>query len=417
MVNLCRNKTLRKIIVICIFLFICIFFVFLHVVKKQNQNVQGDDYAVGTNIYISMGRNGILFYNELMMFADAQSTQQVVICNKPDCRHIPCSSIKPEADCDADFTEIPEGFAYYNNQLYYLCYSEDYGILGKDLYIADLNGASRRKIATMEDMEVLEEVLYQSGNAFITYYNQTDTVDKETGDMTKLEKKKAGVAIVRLSDGMVTRLPMKEEYGAGINGVSVIENTVYYAVSYLGEEIDFDIDYTDEEAQQKLYDSIMENVYISLFYYNLQTGEEKCIDTFRELDGMACAGNKLYYGSRNDDGYSLIMYNEKTEEKETILTSDTTISVLQDGDLLHVVTLMEENEQIVYRYYDEKDTYITIGERAADYFYSAEMILDNIVYIFHYDDMMELTYGYLTKSDFMSGNFDRITDLYWPNRN
>ncbi len=282
--------------------------------------------------------NGI--YNvkgDLIYFFDEKAKKNVVLCNKPNCKH-------NNKDCSAFCTEIVNMIATYKNKLY---------IIGSDkkkfidaLYVCDLNGLNKKKISVLNEKYVENEnyspsiqyaYIYKNYiyiSSFLEYSDVASTTEFSGGNV---------ISRINLDTGKEEQLYFTEE-----------ENTV---VALLGMDDD---NLYFFESSFNLKDNLQDlsNYHIKMFEYDIKSKDKKLLfkDNAYSKDIRGFFDNKVYYiNTKTQKQYSYDIEKKEFKEDFTVVNLDTykNIMFVLEKESLVIKdrnTLITKHNKIVKKY-------------------------------------------------------------------
>ncbi len=351
-------------------------------------------------------KDGILFEkNGLLHFIDAKSGKDIVLCDKPNCPHTGSAVNSPQPTCNAAIDGIcMDGYGIYRGQLYFISQTDSGGIFNKEIYQADVNGANRKRIAELENVEFIENVTYVDEYLLVPYITQNDPDSPNV----ELEKPIVGMAAINLSTYEVTYIPTKEGYNPSIWQAHEYKGEFYYIYTYL------DIKTNEDETVDE-----QNHFFVELYSYDPATKSETKLVGGNNLSFLAFDGVYAYLIERTKEGEQVVQVKLTDGTKEAIF-QDTNLrpSFFVDGNNLIYSIDIDNGQQ--WRLFDTKTKEISnIGKllyfNDEESFGISAMIKDK-VYIFYTDpEKDEFCDGYLSKQDFYDGKFDRKIPLLYPN--
>lgn len=404
-----KRKTCLIICIVCVVLIL--FGGLLFLLFSPKKNVNSNISVIEPYSYMTFTDKGILHErNKLLYFADVKSGKDVVLCDKPNCEHVPLSSSNPTPTCNA--AGIGSIAAFYNDRLYFTV-TEDAFTQG--VYEADTNAANRKKIAELEDVTNCTAVQFEDG--YMIYAYQNTLVPGTIGDQQ--EKPLVGVALVNLSTHEVTYLPQKKDYSAQIQNVHIYDGNVYYTYDYNDVKIDyFSLDMSLPETQEYLKDHSFAEIYC----YDMEKKTETCIFSERRSSVLAFSENVCLIRDFSSTSTECLFCIDLSTGKKAKLVEENNISGSSyvDGQRWLYSTDTDNGWKMKYVDLQTNQAY-DIGQEmnvSTPYSFRDAYILGDLVYIFYTDPQSsEYCYGYLDKTDFYDGKFEKLVPLMYPNRN
>ena len=225
----------------------------------------------------------------------------------------------------------------------------------------------------------------------------------------KLEKPISGLSIINLRNGEVIRIPEKEDYGSEVFKLHYDNNKIYYG--YLNMDMKIDYEKLDHSLPET-YDYIYQHLIISIWCYDLNTGEDNCVYSGRNYEIKDFNGHYAYLLDGALETTQIYEFNFETGEK-TLLVDEPNITVcIADRDRLTYT--ISNGSEMTYKYYDlAKKEISIIGKRTSAI--NPMAIIEDKVYVSYNDDNGEYCYGYMPRADYYKNNFDAVVPLFYPN--
>lgn len=268
---------------------------------------------------MSYSHDCVLYFDQdtILHIADPETGRDVINCDRPDCTHEKYSVDNPDPSCPAVFWGIQStGLALEGGDLYYI------GNLGnKDtlktqyLYRMDANGENRRKAATLDNVQNINEVMYHDGYVAGSYFNRC-TFD-EDGMIVSDDAPEAGVFVVDLRTDKVQYSEKINRGQANATYLSWYDGKVYYLDMQMKQG-------TGETASDEdgLSDGNMEYTFCS---FDPATGKTKREKTLDGVDVSAVLGHYGYYSTGKgcyeldiDTGKSSLLMKNDDNTDETV---------------------------------------------------------------------------------------------------
>ena len=187
--------------------------------------------------------NGELYVGtgQLLHFVDFSSVTDVVICPKPNCRHIDesCSAL----GMDNHSVIVDDSIYYFEDNTYY---DGDNPTNSLNVYKAALDGTGRGKIGTIEGVTALSNYSSAFGNG-ILYFSGINMFP---------EGKPFGMRHICLcgydykSKKLVVNELLCEGYSASVTFCGELDGELFFILNYQKENVDWSDEDTDEAREQ-----------------------------------------------------------------------------------------------------------------------------------------------------------------------
>jgi len=372
--------------------------------KDSNKDIS--DETVKSEVFCGYTKNGIVFcVDDLLRYGDAKSRNCVVLCDKPDCQHNKVQGDIDDQTCNAVVTSSALLPAIYHDKLYFV-YKD--GVSQYRIYESDKNGGNRRELAHLDNVQFIYNAAYE-GNYLLCAYQNAYDFGTEDFKSLKLEKPISGLSIINLRNGEVIRIPEKEDYGSEVFKLHYDNNKIYYG--YLNMDMKIDYEKLDHSLPET-YDYIYQHLIISIWCYDLNTGEDNCVYSGRNYEIKDFNGHYAYLLDGALETTQIYEFNFETGEK-TLLVDEPNITVcIADRDRLTYT--ISNGSEMTYKYYDlAKKEISIIGKRTSAI--NPMAIIEDKVYVSYNDDNGEYCYGYMPRADYYKNNFDAVVPLFYPN--
>ena len=155
-------------------LFVFLFLILLTMGGCKNEEQLQDEEIVFYNRF-SLGKDGLLYFVDLLYITDYATGEIVPLCDKPNCAHEPRSSTNENPQCNAVFPGVFEAAFLYHDRLY--AFVAD-GLNHTTVYMAESTGGGRRKIAEADYTWYGSPLEFRDGKLYFTAERenyQTDT--------------------------------------------------------------------------------------------------------------------------------------------------------------------------------------------------------------------------------------------------
>lgn len=337
--------------------------------------------------------NGMLYYDEyLLKYFDVKSSLSTVICSDPSCKH-PKPSHDKSSDCSAVIDNMGlNSMAYIGDKLYFSYEEDDTSFTHKSFFTADKDGSNRKRFAKIE-AENIQQTLYTKDSIIVSYQKTIDWSDENAVALDQLDKWTVGIYIIGLSDGKAEKLCAHTGEEAAINNLSFDGTNIYY-----------------------LFTCYEDNVYNAILYkYNIESGQDEIIKSFKQIWGVDCGNcfrstDMLYVDGDNNTAKLHILSFDGTD---TVIAEGKNIGrpfYLDDSRICYLYGEVEDD--FYYRIYDmesgetfknEKDWCVTI----------VEAVFNDVIYVLYPPDINDsrLSMGYISKEDFINGDYDKIVPI------
>jgi hypothetical protein len=386
---------------------------------KVKSGEAGDDYiAIWSNTAFS--RQGIaMMGNGPLRFADAGTGVTAVLCDKPDCRHVPASSNNPDPVCLAQFRQQLNTFAIYRGRQLIICGVEG-SPLSQEIYTADINGRNRKRITLIPDITSFVETVIVRDNMLLFSYNNKYKLD-ENGLLEGMDDTRSGIVSIDLESGQTEVIFEKTAYNTNIWKLYIKDNAVYFGYSEMNAETDKD---HFEDLWQQLIDNgeyeqleayISKHTISNLYRYDLATREETLVWQSHG-EKYICSFADGYALARPHYDYTAVYLVSLSDGSESLLAKTGAGSGVgeftNDSELFYYIGT--DSLQKWYQYDFEANQSVALFE--ADTLVDVFYILPDIVYVAAIDENGEYYYGCISKEDFLGGSFGAVRILYYPTR-
>lgn len=364
-------------------------------------NIQSKDYVISLSGWETFYEDSVFYRvsgsnNMTLMYCSAEVGRCAPICANPNCNH----DINEFPECCAAVNDA-RGILKDENGIYYF---DDDGI-DVSLFHADINGSNKRKIASFENGILYTPITYVYGENYVlyVYYDMQglDEMDEDDFTYSMSDKYSNFIDYADIGSGEVKNLLTKKDYAAKISNAMIYENCLIYVYTYYTKDIR---DLNKNESLSDYYRS-------GLYSYNLETGEEKKLS--EGFDKMEMIKQSFDFFNpekiicKNYDDSTIYLYS---------LSSGKFTSVDKCGSTY--LNFAADDTNIIYtNSTDEKEEYrcysLETGEITSIPFFAGkirlECIVQDTVWLTQiYEDGSSSPWGYINKSDFLSGNYDNI---------
>lgn len=352
------------------------------------------DYVYDNLMGVTYMENGILYYDEyLLKYFDIKSSLSTVICSAPSCKH-PRPSFDKPSDCSA-VMDLPNSLALIDDKLYFSYEEDDTTFTHKSFFTADKDGSNRKRFAKIEAEEI-QQTLYTNDSIIVSYRNTIDWSDENAVALDQLEEWTAGIYIIGISDGKTTKICTHTGEEVCIESLSFDEENIFYLLTY--------------------YEDTVYNVV--LYKYNIESGQNEIIKSFKKIWGVDCgncfSSTDMLYVDRDDS-------TEKMA-KLHMLSFEGNDTVIAEGEEIGRPFYLDDS-RICYRYREGEDNfYYSIYDMESGETFKngkdwcgtfVEAVFDDVIYVLYPPDIngSMLIRGYISKEDFINGDYDKILPI------
>lgn len=302
--------------------------------KKDGENA-GTYWILNGDLH-TYGEQGV-FYQEsgYLHFMDAASGLDVTVCDKPECSH-------SRAECPAYFEGRVHGAFWERDKLYLLT---DYGAnrFGElYLYEASVDGEDRKRIAELGEAQHVFHAVFTEQYIVFSYWNQYDE------NMKELPRDQIGVRLYDRKAGECRDILNREGWNARAYQLDLVDDEIYVSLFYYDltvEEVlvhETDQDYMRQHLKHELLRSDVEGKEIVSLLRGISDTVE--VQVVCEAGVFYTADDRLYLldvetGVSRDMGESMMGYPSFSEKGSLfgIYDSDT-------GETSYYLYEMEEEE-------------------------------------------------------------------------
>jgi hypothetical protein len=339
---------------------------------------KGDAQTDGSlRYYNQMGGFGVetedgFYYmiNGFLYFYDFNAKEDVVVCNKPNCKHEEWISSTPdEQRCNAYTSSWGSGFVC-DDQLYILAMSEDSSSV-LELTRSNLDRSGQEVIAEIASdfstiFAVKDHAMYLT-NTVILLEENDEGIPVSTGESD------TGLLSIDLQSGNVREVgERKTGYSGELRMLGTVGDKIYLAYYYSEEYIDS----TYIAEDRSVFHS-------QLYAFDVNTGIYEPVDFDLDEDMLpySVADNKLFtQKSAEGSSFDMHAWNLETGESKFVATAQN-IHGYFDGQLIYQADDLyycydvnkgdttQINETVVSEFYVRHD--------ADEYFYGARIIPDS----------------------------------------
>lgn len=249
-------------------------------------------------------KKGIVFEKDsLLHFADFESKSNIILCNKPNCKHIPYSKQNnPDPYCDAalPYDSIGTNSFIYKNMLYTFVNMTT----KTELYARTVDGGSRRKVLEFPYAFAFSNIIVKDNKAYLI----------------ALENEKKNKEINLKQDPFILEVDLvkhfykalcepKHALSDNIIISSIEKNSLYYQDTYLENKYkNYSVDQLSK-LDSKSYTS-------KIYSVNLNTDKEKCIVDNDIFENYSFHGvYKGYYFTSKDNQ----LFRTRIDNKEQVV--------------------------------------------------------------------------------------------------
>ena len=274
-------------------LFVFLFLILLIMGGCKNEEQLQDEEIVFHGRF-SLGRDGLLYFADLLYITDYATGEIVPLCDKPNCAHKPKSSTNENPQCNAAFPGIFEAAFLYHDKLYAFVME---GLNHTTVYMAESTGEGRRKIAEADYTCHSFNMEFQDGKLY--FYAERENYQAGTGLQQEKEEFIGSFDTNNQSFEILTSPDMSL---AAIRIFGITSREIFFRrYTYLDDERKNSTDISVEHIAK-----------------NLETGEER---SFLEGDiGDVCiVETGVYY--RLDKGGTYEWWKKETDGDEVFIYS------------------------------------------------------------------------------------------------
>jgi hypothetical protein len=286
---------------------------------KESQNLKFEDaYGEdGEGVLGTFCNAGVLYSHKGITYLFNPDTEMIApICTRINCSHQGKSPQNPHPSCDAYLGEIAGYTAIIGDYLYYVSRPDEAtgsaGMFEKEFCRADKDGTNRTILYKADDISFSTIGKYENGYFLYGYYNQEYTNGEPR------EKDEVGMCVLNLETEEMTQIKLEDLYGGRIGGMTVVEDSLYYRVSYNTESLKgYDFAFFTDPANEEFLNSVSR---IEIWKYNLKTGEKDLYYSgSREQSVMGLGYGYLYYSDNQDT--EQVVKNLKTGKEYRVIES------------------------------------------------------------------------------------------------
>ncbi len=363
--------------------------------NDENTESSGDsaqtsvNYAVDNLSETTYMDSGIIYReDQRIYYYDAQSDQTVVICSDPSCKHEKFT-ITSDSDCTGVVNCTVNSLCYLNGKLY-LSYPENGDALGvKTLFAAEVDGSNRKPIAEI-DAQVIDQTLFTNDSVIIAYSNPYDLSAINNGVVPEVPEWEAGIYTIDLESGETVDICSHKAERGKISKVSFDGENIYYLFEYTEDMLNHG----------------------EIYRYNLESREDEMLKAFE---------NAYFYGGFNTKGVLYTTYSgqEYSLHNYSFGGEDVTVDTVTDSPegTFSGYYYLDDNSFIynktgTYYLYDlnAKESKL-IGKPCGVATLIFAVLNDKIYLSCDESNTLSVGIGYLTKEDFLNGDFDKVVTV------
>lgn len=351
--------------------------------------------------------NSVMYFdnNSIIHYIDTETGKDIILCDRPNCPHKKWSHNNEDPDCPAVFYGLQtSGGVYFNDNLYFVgnMTNED-TIQTQYLYEMAPNGADRKIIATIPDVQSILYVIYRDHYVIGAYCNTCEL--GEDGQVINDELSQTGIFVVDLNDCNVMKSKLVNAQSATIRNMYYTSDKVYYVAQHFPENM------TTEDISAAMgnnFDNfIFENILHDVYEYDISSGKTTQIHTFSKVSNMKLLNTSVLYNT--EEGYFKFDISSETSELIKNVPDDITTDridyysnfVGSDNDYYYCC--FDTSEAGKYYYYHVNKNKETLIDTTTEM--SINTICNNSIYINYYDDDGNYCLGVINKQDFDNSNF------------
>lgn len=349
--------------------------------KDSSKNSNVDWYTDYTNA--SYTEDGIFYFEDnYLRYSDVETGLDVLVCDKIDCKH-------NKESCSAAFdASFLSGVKIEGDKLNFLTdYQADkMGTLF--YYESDINGENRKKLATIDNVQYISGIQYYKQYIIATYLNTFDE------NLNNLDGVKAGILILDRDTNSSKIIFEKQNSNASIVSFGVNDDVIYFTYGY--NEL------TPEEVQSHAddFEYIQKHWRSGLYSVSIQDGSEsELVEAAEEVGSLPIYENIVFY-TKDESTYSYDVTTKETTmiHKENLIKTPS----FMEGKVVFYNYDNKTGENIYYVYHPETNKMEEIGRIKG---YIPISIMNDITYVYYYDDSGNGSRGYIKTEDFLNGNF------------
>ena len=274
-------------------LFVFLFLILLIMGGCKNEEQLQDEEIVFKGRF-SLGKDGLLYFADLLYITDYATGEIVPLCDKPNCAHEPRSVTNKNPQCNAAFPAAFETAFLYHDKLY--AFVAD-GSNHTTVYMAESTGEGRRKIAEADYTWFGCPLEFRDGKLYFTA--ERENYQEDTGLQREREVFIGSFDTNNQSFEILTTSDMSL-YGISIYGTTSRE------LFFIGYK------YLDDERKN------LTDVSVEYIAKNLETGEER---SFLEgdIEDFYIVETGVYYVLNKDGTYEY--WKKETDGDEVFIYS------------------------------------------------------------------------------------------------
>lgn len=283
----------------------------------------------------------------ILHMIDTASGKDMVYCDRPNCIHEGYSGRNPNPSCPAAFRSMCAGGVLFHRHLYCIGnLSEEDTLKTQYLYEMDANGENRRKIATLNNVQLVRFVLYRDHYVIGGYCNSCE-ID-ENGQIINDNADAAGVFVIDLENHKVQMGNVHKDGQADISGIYYEAGSVYYLSGHFGDEV---TELMISEGMEKDYETFLyDHLVEELYRYDIKTQETTLVKSFRQLSSIHFLEGDVLYNTK--EGFFL--YDRRSGKTEKLPIENDARGIYGSKDSLYFCRFPGNNEAIYYRYANGK---------------------------------------------------------------
>ncbi len=375
---------------------------FLCACNNQGE-IQNEQFVMTYRGESALYENGAFYIvRDTMMYYSMEADTYVPICTKPDCTHDRDTS----PDCSA-LTNGGKAAAKIGDKLYFFEPSES----DLKLVASGLNGTNRQTVAVIEKGNMYSDYEYRYGDDYVlcVFYDPLNIEDMEKDDDFNISPVNVDYVIkIDLADGKVTKLLKKKDYSAVVYHALIHGDKLIYSYSYNTKDL------SDEEDAEE----IRKNHRQGFYSLDLKTGEDKLLSENFNVIGMLSEGFDFFDPEKIicfsiDDGmiYLYDMYTGKFTPVDKCVEPSGYLT----ADYDHIIYKREKGDSELCCYDFTIEKINKIPPLPEGKYLSGTDIVGGTVWISYADEKGIMCRGYMTKEDFLKGNYDNFKFAYYIN--
>ena len=358
------------------------------------------EVAPSYSIYLSffrvgLSQEGVLSYtdSQVLQFYDFTSGQKAVLCNKPNCQHLPYSwETNPDPECNAvlPYGAPIHGLGMHNGYTFIFSLSS---VDKTTLYRQNLDGDGREILAEF-DWHVDSSIVFKDNMAYLV--GSQHIVD-EYG-MGGSYNQKSVVLCVDLQTGKVKELTeVKHNNSSRMQNLQTIDGKLLYDYEYYDEGMDF------------LADNVIELIdkYRNHFVYEVDIAtetERQLLDLSDHKDIYLGVDDKCFY-FQSEDRLKVYSVDREDSTEKVLFEGEDKLYCQKSGDYL----FMRQGDDISTVYCYDLLTGKTMKINRTEKDGLPNIIYDRKWFYTYTNEDGSFSFVYMKEEDYLNGKTDYIT--------